>query len=62
MPVSESEDLKVTEILNPRPSERDVDGRRGVLRWDLDMAAGDEARIATGYDMVWPEGQTIGHR
>ncbi len=59
VPVSESEDLKITEALSPKPSERDVEGKRGVMRWDFDMKPGAIKALAIGYDTVWPEGQTI---
>jgi len=62
VPVSESEDLKITEKFSQQPNERDVDGRRGVLRWDFDMKPGDIKKLGTGYDMVWPSGQNIGSR
>lgn len=53
-PVSEDEDLVIKEVMTPRPTERDIEGKRGVLRWDLEMKAGSKRTIQTGYDMTWP--------
>ncbi|MEO1564074.1 MAG: mucoidy inhibitor MuiA family protein [Pseudomonadota bacterium] len=55
LPVSEAEDLRVTEVSQPRPDERNVEGRRGVLLWSLDLGAGDTQIIRFGYDLAWPK-------
>lgn len=59
LPVSESEDLVVKEYATPAISERDIDGRRGVVSWNWDMAAGASQTIEFGYDLSWPSGFAV---
>jgi uncharacterized protein (TIGR02231 family) len=56
MPVPRDERIKVA--LTPattEPSERDVDGRLGVLSWDVEAAAGAKEELRFGYTISWPE-------
>ncbi|MEM9715283.1 MAG: DUF4139 domain-containing protein [Pseudomonadota bacterium] len=55
LPVSEEEDLNVTEVSNPRPDLRDVEGRRGVLQWNVDLTPGATEIVQFGYDLAWPK-------
>ena len=59
VPTSESEDLVIREFLSPKPTLRDVDGKRGVLRWDVNIKPGTTKILKTGYDMVWPVDQQL---
>lgn len=59
MPTSEAEDLVITEYVSPKPTVRNVDGQRGVLRWDVTVQAGSSQTVQVGYDMVWPEGSLV---
>jgi len=59
MPVSESEDLTVKEYAKPQISEREIDGRRGVVAWYFDMAAGKTQKVEYGYDLSWPSGMAL---
>jgi uncharacterized protein (TIGR02231 family) len=59
IPVSESEDLIVKEYAKPKISERDIDGRRGVVSWNWDMKAGSEQIVEFGYDLSWPSGFAV---
>lgn len=58
-PFSEQEDLDLDLSLSPAPDERDVDDRRGVHGWTLDIAPGatDLVEMEVGFD--WPEGQIL---
>jgi uncharacterized protein (TIGR02231 family) len=42
------------------PTTRNVDKKRGVLAWALDLEAGGEKTVKTGYKISWPEGVQIG--
>ena len=56
MPVARDERIKVE--LTPattKPSERDVDGRLGVLAWNIEPAAGTREELRFGYTVSWPE-------
>ena len=59
VPVSESEDLIVKEYAKPAISDRDIDGRRGVVSWNWDMQAGGTHKIEFGYDLSWPSGFAV---
>jgi len=56
LPVPQDERI-VVELLESAtpPSERDVDGRRGVLLWELELAPGAEATIGFSYAVTFPE-------
>ncbi len=58
-PFSEQEDLELDLTLSIAPDERDIDGRRGVMAWDMDVPAGETVTIEMTVDMAWPEGQTL---
>lgn len=59
IPVSESEDLIVKEYAKPAITDRDIDGRRGVVSWNLDLKAGSEKTFEFGYDLSWPSGFAV---
>lgn len=56
MPVSRDERVQV-ELMpeTTEPDERDVDGRLGVLAWELEPAAGATVAVRFGYTVSWPE-------
>ncbi|WP_420861570.1 mucoidy inhibitor MuiA family protein [Algirhabdus cladophorae] len=58
-PFSEQEDLTVSAKLTPRPTQRDVDDKRGVHVWELDLAAGGSQSVQLEFDLQWPDGQQI---
>lgn len=58
-PVSEQEDLVIDRQANPRVSETDVDGKRGVVAWDISIAPGQEQQIRFGYEIGWPTGMEL---
>ncbi|NSX53216.1 mucoidy inhibitor MuiA family protein [Parasulfitobacter algicola] len=55
-PFSENEDLEVTISANPRPSETDVDGKRGVQAWTFELGSGQTRKVAFNYEIQWPGG------
>jgi len=59
IPTSESEDLVIKEVVSPRPDERDIDGKRGVIGWNLSVKPGSRQTLGIGYDMVWPSDQDV---
>ena len=59
IPYSEQKDLVVTPSLSPRPSSEDLDGERGVMAWELELAPGAEQVITSGYQLSWPEGMIL---
>lgn len=56
VPYSEQDDLEVTWTASPPVSDRDVDGRRGVLAWDFTLDPGQTREIRLEHSLKWPEG------
>lgn len=54
IPYSEQDDLEVTFTASPPVTRRDPDGARGILEWDLDLAAGDRREVTLDYTLTWP--------
>jgi len=40
-------------------SEQDPDGRRGVLEWQFDLAAGAKQEIRLEHSLTWPTGYVL---
>ncbi len=59
VPVSKNEEIKVSELGSPSPSERNVDDKAGVVRWDFPLQADEEQAIKFGYRVTWPSGKTV---
>lgn len=54
IPYSEQDDLEVAFTASPPVTRRDPDGARGILEWDLDLAAGDRQEVTLDYTLTWP--------
>ena len=59
VPVSEQEELIVDWSARPRPTETDVEGRRGVLAWEFALESGASKVIKLSYELQWPEGNEL---
>lgn len=59
VPYSEQDDLKIAWTAEPPPSETDVDGYRGVLAWQFDLAPGATQEIRLDQVLDWPTGQVL---
>lgn len=59
VPYSEQDDLEVEMTAAPAPTETDVDGQRGILAWEFDLAAGAKQTIALEHALTWPEGMIL---
>ena len=57
--VSEQEDLDVTWVATPGPSDERFEERRGVLAWRFDLDAGDTQEISITETLRWPEGMVL---
>ena len=56
---AEQDDLEVDVVAEPAPAEVDVDGRRGVMAWQLAVAAGAVAEVSVTERLVWPDGMVL---
>ena len=59
MPYAEDEDVEIALRADPKPDERNVDGRKGALAWRLALQPGGEQTLAHGYDVTYPTGVTL---
>ena len=59
IPYSEQEDLQVTYSADPAPTTENVDGQRGILAWDFDLAAGEVKEVTLDSVMSWPQGKVL---
>ena len=59
VPVSEQEDLLVDWSARPRPTDLDVQGRRGVLGWAFPLEGGTSKAIRLSYELQWPDGNEL---
>lgn len=59
VPYSEQEDLEISHTADPAPTETDVDGQRGVLAWEFDLAPGASQEVTLNHLISWPEGMTL---
>ncbi len=59
VPFSEQEDLEIEWTAQPRPSEENVDGKRGIMAWDFELGAGESQLIELDHALEWPEGKVL---
>lgn len=59
VPYSEQDDLEVEVTASPEPTETDVEGQRGILAWEFDLAAGGKQTITLEHILTWPEGMVL---
>lgn len=59
VPYSEQEDLRIEWSAQPSVSETDVDGQRGILAWELELAPGAEQSIMLKQSLKWPDGMVL---
>lgn len=59
VPYSEQEDLAITWDATPEPSETDIDGKRGVMAWEMDVAPGGTQVITLDHSLRWPDGKVL---
>lgn len=59
VPYSEQEDLEVSYQATPPASAQNVEGQRGILAWEFDLAAGETMEITLESLMSWPEGKAL---
>lgn len=59
VPVARNEKITVEELFPAAPTRRDIDERRGVHAWELDLGAGQSRRLELGYRVSYPEGRKL---
>ena len=61
IPVSQNADIKVEMLAKLAPSKRDLDDKRGVLSWDMELKPDEEKAIEFGYRVTWPSAKKISY-
>ncbi len=59
IPYSEQDDLEVEFKASPSVTRRDPNGQRGILEWDLEVAAGETRNVSLEYTLTWPTGYVL---
>ena len=59
VPYSEQDDLEIEVSASPEPTETDVEGQRGILAWEFDLAAGGKKTITLEQSLRWPDGMVL---
>lgn len=59
VPYSEQDDLEIEVSASPEATETDVEGQRGILAWEFDLAAGGKQTITLEHSLTWPEGMVL---
>ncbi|MBI1220633.1 MAG: mucoidy inhibitor MuiA family protein [Rhodobacteraceae bacterium] len=59
VPYSEQDALVVKTKVDPAPTETDPDGKRGLLIWKTDIAAGKALTFRLETTLNWPAGQVL---
>lgn len=59
IPHSEQEELIITYTADPPVTEQNVDDKRGVLAWNLNVQAGGTQEITLSTRENWPEGKEL---
>lgn len=59
VPYTAQEDLQIEWSGNPAPNQTNLDDRRGILQWDLNVAAGATTSITVEENLRWPEDKIL---
>lgn len=59
IPYSEQDDLLIEWEANPVATAKDVNDRRGLMQWDLSLAAGASQDITVEQVIRWPDGKVL---
>ncbi len=59
VPYSEQEDLEITWRAQPAATRENVEDQRGLLEWDISLAAGESQEMRLTTDIRWPDGQVL---
>jgi len=59
IPASKNDEIKVVSTGNLQPTRTNIDGRRGVVGWDVRLAPGEERAFSFGYRVTWPSKRAI---
>ena len=58
VPVASHDDIKVA-LTGDAPTDKDIDDKKGVMRWERSLKANAETRIKYGYTVTYPEDKSV---
>ena len=59
VPVSQNADIKIELLGKSAPTRRDMDDKRGLLAWDMELKPDEEKVVEFGYRVTWPAAKKI---
>jgi uncharacterized protein (TIGR02231 family) len=59
MPVSQNADIKIELLGKTAPTKRDMEDKRGLLAWDMELKPDEEKAVEFGYRVTWPAAKKI---
>ena len=59
VPYSEQEELEIAWRAQPAPTRTDVEDKRGILEWDLNISAGTTREIILNTEILWPDDKIL---
>jgi uncharacterized protein (TIGR02231 family) len=59
VPIAQNQEIKVELTTKTAPTRRDMEGKRGLLAWDMTLAPDEEKVVEFGHRIVWPAAKRI---
>ena len=59
IPVSQNSDIKIELLGKTAPTKRDMDDKRGLLAWEMELKPDEEKVVEFGYRVTWPAAKKI---
>jgi uncharacterized protein (TIGR02231 family) len=61
IPVSQNDAIKIELLGRTPPSRRDLEGKRGILAWDMKLEPDEEKGVEFGYRVSWPAAKKVNY-
>jgi uncharacterized protein (TIGR02231 family) len=59
IPVSQNADIKIELLGKTAPTKRDMDDKRGLLAWEMELKPDEEKVVEFGYRVTWPAAKKV---
>jgi uncharacterized protein (TIGR02231 family) len=61
IPASQNADIKIELLGKTAPTKRDMEDKRGLLAWDMELKPDEEKVVEFGYRVTWPAAKKINY-
>jgi uncharacterized protein (TIGR02231 family) len=61
IPVSQNDAIKIELLGRTQPTRRDLEGKRGILAWDMKLEPDEEKAVEFGYRVSWPAAKKVNY-